>query len=47
MKLAYNILIVDDVSDNIKVAMNILQEKNQHTPLCQRIAGNRTGGANY
>lgn len=28
MKLAYNLLIVDDVSDNIKVAMNILKENN-------------------
>ncbi|EDZ62751.1 response regulator receiver (CheY-like) modulated metal dependent phosphohydrolase [Sulfurimonas gotlandica GD1] len=28
MDLSYNILIVDDVSDNIKVAMNILKENN-------------------
>jgi len=28
MGLTYNILIVDDVSDNIKVAMNILKENN-------------------
>ena len=28
MDLSYNILIVDDVSDNIKVAMNILKESN-------------------
>lgn len=28
MDLSYNILIVDDVSDNIKVAMNILKEDN-------------------
>ena len=28
MDLTYNILIVDDVSDNIKVAMNILEENN-------------------
>lgn len=28
MNLAYDILIVDDISDNIKVAMNILKENN-------------------
>ncbi|MDD3343332.1 MAG: response regulator [Sulfurospirillaceae bacterium] len=28
MSIAYNVLIVDDVSDNIKVAMNILKENN-------------------
>ena len=28
MDLSYNVLIVDDVSDNIKVAMNILDENN-------------------
>lgn len=28
MNLSYNILIVDDVSDNVKVAMNILKEGN-------------------
>jgi len=28
MELTYNVLIVDDVSDNIKVAMNILKENN-------------------
>lgn len=28
MSTAYNVLIVDDVSDNIKVAMNILKENN-------------------
>lgn len=28
MELGYNILIVDDISDNIKVAMNILKENN-------------------
>jgi putative two-component system response regulator len=28
MNLTYNVLIVDDVSDNIKVAMNILKENN-------------------
>lgn len=28
MELSYNVLIVDDISDNIKVAMNILKENN-------------------
>jgi putative two-component system response regulator len=28
MKLSYNVLVVDDISDNIKVAMNILKENN-------------------
>ena len=28
MSADYNVLIVDDVSDNIKVAMNILKENN-------------------
>jgi len=28
MDLSYNILIVDDISDNIKIAMNILKENN-------------------
>ena len=28
MELSYNVLIVDDISDNIKVAMNILKESN-------------------
>ncbi|WP_428739798.1 response regulator [Sulfurimonas sp.] len=28
MEFSYNVLIVDDISDNIKVAMNILKENN-------------------